>query len=90
MLALAETKLKGEGEVSWCGANDVIAGVQEMERPREGVAIPLNDMFRSAVVYFGCANSRILWIKFKFSRAEVCVVVGYRPNEGNGEEKDRF
>ena len=36
LLALTETKLKGKGEVSWCGVNGIIAGVQEMERPREG------------------------------------------------------
>ena len=24
------TKLKGNGQVSWCGINDIIAGVQEM------------------------------------------------------------
>ena len=32
LLALTKTKLKGKGEVSWCGVNDIIAGVQEMER----------------------------------------------------------
>ena len=39
-----ETKLKENREVSWCGVNDIIAGVQEMEKAREGVAILLNDM----------------------------------------------
>ena len=34
LLALTETKLKGEGEVSWCGVNDIISGVQEMKRAR--------------------------------------------------------
>ena len=42
MLALTGTKLKGNGEVSWCGVNGIIAGVQEMERAREGLAILLN------------------------------------------------
>ena len=32
LLALMETKLKENGEVSWCGVNGLIAGVQEMER----------------------------------------------------------
>ena len=27
-----QTKLKGEGEVSWCGVNGIISSVQEMER----------------------------------------------------------
>ena len=43
-LALMETKMKGNGEVSWCGVNAIIAGVQDMERAREGVAILLNDV----------------------------------------------
>ena len=40
----------------------------------------------SAVIDFGCVSSRILWIKFKFSRIRVCVVVGYEPSEGDFEE----
>ena len=32
LLALTETKLKGNGEVSWYGANSIIAVVQEMEK----------------------------------------------------------
>ena len=61
-----------------------------MERAREGVGILLNDVWLSAVIDFGCVSSRILWIKFKFSRVKVCVGVGYSPNEGVGEERERF
>ena len=61
-----ETKLKGNGEVSWCGVNGIIGGVQEMERAREGVAILLNDVCYTAVIDFVCISSRTLWIKFKF------------------------
>ena len=43
-LALTEWKLKGKGEVSRSEVNVIIAGVQEMESSREGVAILLNDM----------------------------------------------
>ena len=46
-----------------------------MERARKGVAIVLNDVWYSAVIGSGCVSSRILWIKFKFSRVRVCVVV---------------
>ena len=45
LLPLMETKLKGKGEVSWCGVNSIIAGVHEMERAREGIAILLNDVW---------------------------------------------
>ena len=48
----------------------------------------MNDVCHSAVVKHGCVSPRILWIKFKFSRVKVCVVVGYSPNEGDGEERD--
>ena len=41
LLALTATKLKGKGEVSSCGDSGIIAGVQEMERARKGVAILL-------------------------------------------------
>ena len=76
MLAWTKTKLKGGNrEVSWCGENGIIAGVQEMERARKGVVILLNDVWHSAVVDFGCVSFRILWIKFMFSRVKVCVVV---------------
>ena len=82
--------LKRNGEALWCGVNGIIAGVQEMERASEGVSILLNDVWHCAVVDFGCVSFRILWMKFMFSRVKFCVVVGYGPNEGDGEEKDRF
>ena len=44
LFVLMETKLKGNGEVSWYGVNGIIAGVEEMGRPREGVAILLNNV----------------------------------------------
>ena len=74
---LALTKFEGKGEVSWSGVNVIFAVVHEMERAREGVAAMLNNVWHSAVVKCGCVSSRILLIKFKFSRVKVCVVVGY-------------
>ena len=60
LLALTETKLKGKGEVLWCGVNDIIAGVREKERIREGVGILLNDVWHSAVVDLRYVSSKIL------------------------------
>ena len=40
------------------------------------------------MVDFGYVSFRTLWIKFKFSRIKVCVVVGFGSNEGDGEEND--
>ena len=90
LLALMETKLKWNGEVSWCGVNGIIAGVQKEERARKGVDILLNDVWHSAVIDFGCVSSRIQWIKFKLLRVKICVVIGYSPNEADGGERDRF
>ena len=86
LLTLTETKLKGNEEVSWCGVNGIIGYVREMERARERMAVVLIDVWRSVVIDFGCVSSRTLWIKFRFARVKVCVVVEYGPNEGNGED----
>ena len=50
------------------------------------MAILMNNVWHNAVIDFGCVSSRIFWIKFKFSRVKICVLVGYSP----GEERDRF
>ena len=88
LLVLTETKLKGREEVSWSGVNVIFTGVHEIERVRERVTVLLNDVSHSAVAKSGYVSSRILWIKLKFSRVKVCVVVGYGPTEGDGEERD--
>ena len=62
LLALMETKLEGNREISWCEVDFITAGIQEMERAREGVALLLNDVWHSAVIEFGCVGSRILLI----------------------------
>ena len=41
LLAMTESKLKRNGEVSWCGINDIIPGVQKIERAREGAIVLL-------------------------------------------------
>ena len=66
LLALMETKLKGNGDVLWYGVNGIIASIQEMKRFREGVAILLNDVGHSVVIDFGYVSSKILWIKYSF------------------------
>ena len=35
-------------------------------------------------------SSRILWIKLRFLRVKVCVAVGYIPNKGDGDEREKF
>ena len=50
----------------------------------------LSDVCHNAVIDFGCVSFKILWIKFKFCKVKVCVVVRYRSSEGAREERDRF
>ena len=52
------------------------------------MALWLNDVLHNAAVGSGYVSSRIHWIKLKFSRIKVCVVVGYCLNEGDGKEGD--
>ena len=66
LLALTKTKFKANGEVSWYEVNGIIAGAQEMEIAREGMAILFNDVWHSAGVDFGGVSSRVLGIKFMF------------------------
>ena len=88
LLTLMEMKLKGKEKVSWYGVNGIITSVQEMERAREGLAILLNNVWHNAVLDIACVSPRILWIKFKFSRIKVYVVVGYGSNEEDGKERN--
>ena len=82
LLALTETKLKGNGEVSLCLVNSIIAGFQEIEKAREDIVVLMNDEWYSALIGFGCVSSWLLWVKFNFSRVKV-----YGPTEGEMERK---
>ena len=61
-LTFTETKLKGNGEVSWCEVNGIITSTQEIERAREIIDVFMNDMWPNE---FGYVSSRTLWVKFK-------------------------
>ena len=37
--------MKRNGEISWCGVSEICAKAQENERPTEGVAVLLNDVW---------------------------------------------
>ena len=52
------------------------------------MAILLNDVWYSMVKDYGYVNSRVRWVKFKFSSVKVYVVLRYDPNEAD-EKKGR-
>ena len=47
---LTETKLKANGEVSWCGVNGIPVGVQEIEKASDGIIVLMNDEWHIAVI----------------------------------------
>ena len=75
LFTLTKPKLKGNGDVLWCGINGIIADIEEIERARKCVVILTNDVCHSAVINFRCVNTRNLWVKFKFSKVEICLMV---------------
>ena len=74
-------------KISWCGVNG-ISGQGCDGHP----IILLNDVWHIAIINFGCVSFKILWIKFKFSRVKIYVVVGYGFSEKHGkvERKSRL
>ena len=57
--------------------NGIIAGVGEIERARDGVAVLMNYVWHCAMTEFGCVTSRTLKLGSSFSRVKICVVVVY-------------
>ena len=53
------------------------------------LGVSLNGEWDSAVIGFGCVSSRILWVKFRFSKVKVCVMVSVPPEE-EAEKKEKF
>ena len=73
---MTKSKLKGNRESSWCRV-----GVQEIEKAREDVVVLITDVWHSPVIDFGCADSRTLWVKFKYSRVKACGMFISGPTE---------
>ena len=70
--------------------NGIIAGVQEIKKARNGVAVLMKNERDSAVIGFRSVSSRMIWAKLRFSSVKVCVVAVYGPTEGEVEESERF
>ena len=68
------------GRFSWCGVNGTISSPPGIERTRKCVVVLMN-VYHSIMVDF-----RIIWIKFRFSKIKVfVVVVAYDTIEGDVE-----
>ena len=60
-----------------------------MKNEREGMAVLLNNVWYIAVVEFRCVCIRFLWVKLKFVRVKVCIVV-YSLTQGDNEKREKF
>ena len=91
VLALSETKVKGEGVHEWEGERVIISGVSERCRAREGVAMVISGRLWGRVREYKCINSRMMWVKLKVNGEKVVVVSVYGPGmEKNENERERF
>ena len=79
VLALSETKVKGEGVHEWEGERVIISGVSERCRAREGVAMVISGRLWGRVREYKCINSRMMWVKLKVNGEKVVVVSVYGP-----------
>ena len=56
VMALSETKLKGEGERMWEGQRVIVSGVSERCRAREGVAVLISGRLWGRVRDYKCIS----------------------------------
>ena len=66
LLALSETKLKGDGEMMFGKYKGVISGVKEEVRAREGVAIIISDKWWKYVRKVKRVSTRVMWVRMQF------------------------
>lgn len=90
VLALSETKMKGQGESMFGNVKGRISGIMN-GRAKEGVALLLSDRMNECVTEWKEVSSRVMWVKVKWE-SEVWVFVSvYGPGkEHEDEERERF
>src|ERR1700755_1264346 len=90
ILALTETKLKGEGDLAFGKYKGMYAGVNERVRAREGVAIVMRDEWWRCVKGRGRIRARIVWVRLRLRREYWVFICAYAPVVGaNERERER-
>ena len=91
VLALCETKVKGQGVREWEGQRVIVSGVAERCRAREGVAIMVSGRLWGKVKEYKCVSSRIVWVRLNVAGEKVVIVSVYGPGmEKNESERESF
>ena len=91
ILALSESKVKGEGVREWEGERVIVSGVNERCRAREGVAVMIKGSLWGSVKEYKCINSRMLWVRIKVAGERIVLVCVYGPGmERSENEREAF
>ena len=91
VLALSETKVKGQGVQDWEGHRVIVSGVAERCRAREGVGLIISGRLWGRVKDYKCVSSRIVWVKLNISGRKVVIVSVYGPGmERREDEREQF
>ena len=91
VLALSETKVKGEGEREWEGKRVIVSGVPNRCRAREGVVVVIKRRLWGSITEYKCVSPRMLWVKLKVARENILTVGVYDPGmERSENERDAF
>ena len=90
VLALCETKMKGNGEVPFGEVTGRVSGVERgREREREGVTLWLSEWMVNKLVEWKGVSSRLIWLRVRMGRECWAFVSVYGPGcERNEEERD--
>ena len=80
LLAFTEMKMKGNGDILWCGVSCICRGIQKKEKIVENVTILLN-VWHSVEVDFRYVSSRIYWLNWSWNGLRCVVVVAYETSE---------
>ena len=91
LLALSETKMKGQGECDFGGVGGRYIGVGRNEHAKEGVAILVSEEVKEWVVEWREVSSRLMWVKLRIGQKTWVVISAYGPgSERNMVERDQF
>ena len=90
VLALSETKMRGQGDCEFGGVGGRFSGV--MDAPaREGVALLVSEEVKGWVMEWCEVSSRMMWVKLKIGHELWVIISAYGPGSEKPEvERDLF
>ena len=87
ILALCETKMKGQGDCDFGGVEGRYSGVAVEAHASEGVAILVSEEVKGWVTEWREVTSRIMWVKLKIERETWVIISAYGPGSERSVEQ---